>query len=79
MLRSCAKVSSIKKVVITSSVVAVSNNRELKEDVVVDESWFSDPSYCEEQKVCYHLFLSVKLCIYGMLDFCSFNLLLDKI
>nr|XP_027109060.1 cinnamoyl-CoA reductase 1-like [Coffea arabica] len=29
----------------------VSNNRELKEDVVVDESWFSDPSYCEEQKI----------------------------
>nr|XP_027109061.1 putative anthocyanidin reductase [Coffea arabica] len=55
VLRSCAKVSSIKKVVITSSVAAVSNNRELKEDVVIDESWFSDPSYCEEQKSWYAL------------------------
>ena len=51
MLRSCADSSSVKRVVITSSMVAVSKNRELKEDVVVDESWFSDPSYCEEQKV----------------------------
>ncbi|CDP18887.1 unnamed protein product [Coffea canephora] len=79
VLRSCAKVSSIKKVVITSSMAAVTSNRELKKDVVVDESWFSDPLYCEEKKVCYHPFLSVKLCICGMLDFCSFNLLLYKI
>ncbi|XP_071931736.1 phenylacetaldehyde reductase-like [Coffea arabica] len=55
VLRSCEKVSSIKKVVITSSMAAVSNNRELKENVVVDESWFSDPSYCEEQKSWYAL------------------------
>ena len=31
---------------------AVVFNRELKKDAVVDESWFSDPSFCEEQKVC---------------------------
>ncbi|CDP18889.1 unnamed protein product [Coffea canephora] len=29
-------------------------NRELKKDAVVDESWFSDPPFCEEQKVCIH-------------------------
>ena len=54
VLRSCAKVSSIKRVVITSSMSAVAFNRELKPgaDEVVDESWFSDPSYCEERKVC---------------------------
>ncbi|XP_027156539.1 cinnamoyl-CoA reductase 1-like isoform X1 [Coffea eugenioides] len=55
VLRSCANSSSVKRVVITSSMVAVSENRELKEDVVVDESWFSDPSYCEEQKSWYEL------------------------
>ena len=52
VLRSCAKVQSIKRVAPTSSTAAVPFNRQLKADVVVDETWFSDPSYCEEHKVC---------------------------
>ncbi|CAN1787793.1 Phenylacetaldehyde reductase [Linum perenne] len=43
VLRSCAKVPSIKRVVITSSMAAVAfNGRTLAPDVVVDETWFSD-------------------------------------
>ncbi|XP_071931742.1 phenylacetaldehyde reductase-like isoform X3 [Coffea arabica] len=34
---------------------AVAFNRELKKDAVVDESWFSDPRFCEEQKFWYVL------------------------
>ncbi|KAM4085125.1 hypothetical protein ACJW30_10G003300 [Castanea mollissima] len=43
VLRSCAKVQSIKRVVITSSMAAVSfNGKPLAPDVVIDESWFSN-------------------------------------
>lgn len=53
VLRSCAKVSSIKRVVMTSSMAAVIfNGRPLTPDVVVDETWFSDPVFCEKSKVC---------------------------
>ena len=53
VLRSCAKVPSIKRVVITSSMAAVAGSkRPLNPDVVIDETWFSDPEYCEESKVC---------------------------
>ena len=52
VLQSCARVSSIKRVVLTSSMAAVVHNGELKDGVIVDESWFSDPLYCEEHKVC---------------------------
>ncbi|KAL3516445.1 hypothetical protein ACH5RR_023347 [Cinchona calisaya] len=55
VLQSCARVSSIKRVVLTSSMTAVAYNQELKDGVVVDESWFSDPSYCEEHKLWYPL------------------------
>ncbi|KAJ0095770.1 hypothetical protein Patl1_17150 [Pistacia atlantica] len=51
VLRSCAKVQSVKRVVITSSVVsALFNGKPLNPDVVVDETWFSDPSFCKESK-----------------------------
>lgn len=53
VLRSCAKVPSIKRVVITSSIVAVIfNGRPLGPDVLVDETWFSNPTFCEKSKVC---------------------------
>ncbi|KAL3537489.1 hypothetical protein ACH5RR_000855 [Cinchona calisaya] len=55
VLRACARSSSIKRVVLTSSVAAVALNRELKDGVVIDESWYSDPSYCEENKIWYAL------------------------
>ncbi|KAK8546527.1 hypothetical protein V6N12_027307 [Hibiscus sabdariffa] len=56
VLRSCAKVPSIKRVVITSSIAAVVfNGRPLGPDIVVDETWFSDPNYCEKSKLWYVL------------------------
>ncbi|KAE8038280.1 hypothetical protein FH972_010805 [Carpinus fangiana] len=56
VLRSCAKVPSIKRVIITSSMTSVSFNRKpLTPDVVVDETWFSDPVMCKEEKRWYHL------------------------
>ncbi|KAK8621306.1 hypothetical protein V6N13_067744 [Hibiscus sabdariffa] len=56
VLRSCAKVPSIKRVVLTSSIGAVVfNGRPLGPDIVVDETWFSDPNYCEKSKLWYVL------------------------
>lgn len=55
VLRSCVSVRSIKRVILTSSMTAVVHNREAKDGVVFDESWFSDPSYCEERKLWYVL------------------------
>ncbi|KAG2707677.1 hypothetical protein I3760_05G158500 [Carya illinoinensis] len=56
VLRSCAKVSSVKRVVITSSLGAVVySGKPLTPDVLVDETWFSDPAFCEESKLWYTL------------------------
>ncbi|KAL2942059.1 Cinnamoyl-CoA reductase 1 [Bienertia sinuspersici] len=56
VLTSCAKVPSIKRVVLTSSVAAVLyNGKPLGPEVVVDESWFSDPDFCREKKEWYPL------------------------
>ncbi|KAF7135018.1 hypothetical protein RHSIM_Rhsim08G0181700 [Rhododendron simsii] len=56
VLGSCAKVPSIKRVVLTSSMASVAfNSRPRNPDVVIDETWFSDPVYCEESKLFYHL------------------------
>jgi nucleoside-diphosphate-sugar epimerase len=53
VLRSCAKVPSVKRVILTSSMVAVTyNGKPLTFDVVVDETWFSDALFCEKLKVC---------------------------
>lgn len=53
VLGSCAKVPTIKRVVVTSSVAAVLyNGRPRTPEVVVDETWFSDPELCKENKVC---------------------------
>ncbi|XP_062115504.1 phenylacetaldehyde reductase-like isoform X2 [Humulus lupulus] len=49
VLRSCAKVPSIKRVVITSSLSSVfENGKPLTSDVVVDETWFSDTVHCQK-------------------------------
>ena len=53
VLRSCAKTPSVKRVVLTSSMATVAfNRRPLSPDVVIDETWLSDPTFCEEMKVC---------------------------
>ncbi|MQL72423.1 hypothetical protein Taro_004726 [Colocasia esculenta] len=56
VLRSCAKIASIKRVVVTSSVAAVAyNERPRTPDVIVDETWFSSPELCEANKSWYVL------------------------
>ncbi|KAJ8900272.1 hypothetical protein K2173_024912 [Erythroxylum novogranatense] len=56
VLKSCAKAASIKRVIVTSSMAAVAfNGKAMTPDVVVDETWFSDPSFCESQKLWYML------------------------
>ena len=52
VLGSCAKASSVKKVVLTSSIAAVAfNGKPRTPDVVVDETWWSLPGFCREMKV----------------------------
>ena len=54
VLGSCTK-ASIKKVVVTSSVAAVAyNGKPRTPEVIVDETWFSDPQICEKNQVLYH-------------------------
>lgn len=61
VLRSCRKVPLIKRVVVTSSIATVIYNRNpLNPDVVVDETWFSDPVFCEETKVCLYILYLMK-------------------
>ncbi|KAI3744029.1 hypothetical protein L1987_57101 [Smallanthus sonchifolius] len=56
VLKSAAKVQSIKRVVLTSSMAAVAFGSRLRESGdVVDETWFSDPLVCEQKKLWYHL------------------------
>jgi nucleoside-diphosphate-sugar epimerase len=52
VLKSCAKSTSVKRVVLTSSNAAVSfNTRPKNPGVVVDETWFSNQDFCRESKV----------------------------
>ncbi|KAF3959894.1 hypothetical protein ACB098_08G157200 [Castanea mollissima] len=56
VLNTCAKFPSVKRVVVTSSMAAVSYNKKARTpDVVVDETWFSDPDVCKEAKQWYML------------------------
>ncbi|GKD48082.1 cinnamoyl-CoA reductase 1-like protein [Tanacetum coccineum] len=56
VLGSCSKASSVKRVVVTSSLAtAVYNARPRSPEVVVDETWFSDPQLCREMKWWYAL------------------------
>ncbi|RVW98991.1 hypothetical protein CK203_033830 [Vitis vinifera] len=53
VLRSRAKVPSIKRFVVISSMAAVAFTRKtLTLDVVVDETWFSEPAVCVKLKSC---------------------------
>ncbi|KAG0476625.1 hypothetical protein HPP92_013466 [Vanilla planifolia] len=56
VLNSCSKSSSVKRVVVTSSMAAVAyNERPRTPDVVVDETWFSNPDVCRANKAWYWL------------------------
>ncbi|XP_076920832.1 phenylacetaldehyde reductase-like isoform X2 [Bidens hawaiensis] len=56
VLHSCSRAPSVKRVVVTSSVAAVAyNGRPRTPDVVVDETWFSDPDLCNQTKMWYVL------------------------
>ncbi|XP_054799922.1 cinnamoyl-CoA reductase CAD2 [Prosopis cineraria] len=54
VLKSCAKFPSVKRVVLTSSIAAVAYNRKPRTpEVVVDETWFSDPDVCKASNLWY--------------------------
>ncbi|CAI0450130.1 unnamed protein product [Linum tenue] len=54
VLNSCAKTQSIKRVVLTSSIAAVAyNGKPRTPEVVLDETWFSNPDFCRETKLWY--------------------------
>ncbi|XP_062099370.1 phenylacetaldehyde reductase-like isoform X2 [Humulus lupulus] len=56
VLNTVAKLPSIKRVVLTSSMAAVvCNGKPKTPDVVVDETWFSDPNICKESQLWYVL------------------------
>ncbi|KAL1325281.1 hypothetical protein HN51_035363 [Arachis hypogaea] len=62
VLQACVKSQSVKRVVLTSSMAAVTfNGRPLTPEVVVDETWFSDPELCKESKSWYWYVLSKTL------------------
>lgn len=56
VLESCAKMPSVKRVVLTSSIAAVAyNGKPRTPEVVVDETWWSLPDFCREMKMWYVL------------------------
>lgn len=56
VLRSCAKTSSVRRVVVTSSIAAVAYNEKPRTpEVTVDETWFSSAELCEKMKSWYVL------------------------
>ncbi|XP_028758810.1 cinnamoyl-CoA reductase 1-like [Neltuma alba] len=51
VLKSCVKTSSVKRVVLTSSVAAVFYNAKPRTpEVIVNETWFSDPNICKQNE-----------------------------
>jgi len=53
VLKSCAKSPTLKRVILTSCIAAVAfNERPKNPNVVVDETWYSDPEYCKRNGVC---------------------------
>ncbi|KAM1049483.1 hypothetical protein ACFX2C_028584 [Malus domestica] len=56
VLKSCAKFTTVKRVVLTSSMASViMSGKPLTSDVVFDETWYSDPLFCEKNKQWYVL------------------------
>lgn len=61
VLRSCAKSPSVKRVVLTSSIAAVAfNGKPRTADTVVDESWWSLPDLCRQNRVSVFCFLFMR-------------------
>lgn len=53
VLKSCTKVQSIKRMIITSSLATmVFSGKPMTPDMVVDETWYSNPEFCRTLKVC---------------------------
>ncbi|KAL5566374.1 hypothetical protein UlMin_029538 [Ulmus minor] len=62
VLKSCAKVPSLKRVIVTSSMATVVfNGKPLTPEVVIDETWFSDPAFGENSKFWYWYMVSKTL------------------
>ncbi|XP_073271344.1 phenylacetaldehyde reductase-like [Primulina huaijiensis] len=56
VLGSCSKTSSVKRVVLTSSMAAVAfNGKPRSPEVVIDETWWSDPEFCRQMQQWYVL------------------------
>ncbi|KAK7334753.1 hypothetical protein VNO80_26515 [Phaseolus coccineus] len=56
VLKSCVNSPVLKRVVLTSSIAAVAyNGKPRTPDVVVDETWFSDPDFCRKSQMWYTL------------------------
>ncbi|RAL45869.1 unnamed protein product [Cuscuta campestris] len=56
VLGSCAKTPTVRRVVLTSSIAAVSyNGKPRTPEVVVDETWWSSPDFCKEMEMWYVL------------------------
>ncbi|KAH0728259.1 hypothetical protein KY284_004124 [Solanum tuberosum] len=56
VLRSCARSPSVRRVVITSSTASmICNQNRYIPGAVADESWYSDPEFCEKRKQWYNL------------------------
>ncbi|XP_071708841.1 phenylacetaldehyde reductase-like [Rutidosis leptorrhynchoides] len=53
VLKSAAKVPTLKRVVLTSSMSAVMFGVDIPQSSVVDETWFSNPLVCEQKKMWY--------------------------
>nr|AAX83110.1 alcohol dehydrogenase-like protein [Ocimum basilicum] len=56
VLGSCVKTSSVKKIVLTSSIAAVAYcGKPRTPEVIVDETWWSDPEICKQMQLWYVL------------------------
>ncbi|KAL7174177.1 hypothetical protein ACSBR2_033435 [Camellia fascicularis] len=56
VLGSCTKSPTVKRVVLTSSMAAVECiGRPRTPNEITDETWFSNPEFCKENKLWYHL------------------------
>lgn len=56
VLASCARISTVKRVVLTSSIAAVLlTGRPLTAETIVDETWFSVPEVCETLQMKWYL------------------------
>lgn len=55
VLNACAKANSVKRIVLTSSMAAVSQTPAIQQGTVIDESVWSDPEYCRKTNRWYQL------------------------